>query len=60
MLSGIATKGQNSSNTRKLYYLQDNVGEINLERENELPKLQKSWVKKYNSKGTWEVEKSKK
>lgn len=28
MLSTITIKGKDSSNTRKLYYLQDNVGEI--------------------------------
>jgi len=52
MLSTITIKGQNYSNTRKLYYLQDNVREINSEGENWFQKLQQSWVNKYNSKCT--------
>ena len=42
-----------------MYYLQDNAGEINSERENLFPKLQQSWVNKYNSKGTWEMKNNK-
>lgn len=42
MLLTITIKGKNSSNTRKLYYLQDNVREINLEEENWFQKLQQS------------------
>jgi len=34
MLSTIIIKGKNSSNTRKLYYLQDNVRENNSKGEN--------------------------
>lgn len=52
MLLAIAIKGKNSSNTRKLYYLQDKDREINSEGENWFPKLQQSRVNIYNSKCT--------
>ena len=37
MFSTIGIKGKNSSNTRKLHYLQKNVEEINAEGENWSP-----------------------
>lgn len=40
MFSAIDIKGQNPSNTGKLHYLQNNVGEINSEGEEWFPNPQ--------------------
>ena len=60
MFSTISIKGKNYSNTRKLHYLQNNVGEINSKGLNCSPKPQQPWVNKYNPGCTWEVQKRKK